>query len=87
DEGVYQNRNVCTYIAYYKVRFNFRAFVSTNFCTTSSVGAAISLWICSRVSPFKRSSPMVFLKYVFNRRRHEKDLSADAVVTGNVASN
>src|SRR5262245_41053057 len=38
-----------------------------------------------RARPLRRSPDIEFRRYVFNRRKEEKDLSAVAVVTGNTA--
>jgi hypothetical protein len=58
--------------------FNARVSIISLEVTTKS------WWIFITAKPFNRFSPVVFLKYVFKRRKEEKDLSLLAVVTGKV---
>jgi hypothetical protein len=62
------------------MRLLFKARVSI----ISSVVTTKSRWIFITVKPFNRFSPVMFLKYVFKRRKEEKDLSLLAMVIGKV---
>jgi hypothetical protein len=62
------------------MRLLFKARVSI----ISSVVTTKSQRIFITAKPFNRFSPVVFLKYIFKRRKEEKDLSLLAMVTGKV---
>jgi hypothetical protein len=62
------------------MRLLFKARVSI----ISSVITTKSRWIFITAKSFNWFSPVVFLKYVFNCRKEEKDFSLLAVVTGKV---
>lgn len=63
-----------------------RGFARPNSATTSATSILKSLWIASRASDDKRTSPIVDLRYVFRHLRRLKLRSHSHDVTGTVRS-